>query len=75
MITTNDELLYQKILNLRTHGIQQNSDKKEEDHGVWYYEMQELGYNYRLTDIQAALGNSQLQRAELGIKRRTEILS
>ena len=75
MITTNNENLYKKLLNLRTHGIQQDSDKKIENHGIWYYEMQELGYNYRLTDIQAALGNSQLQRAELGIKRRTEIAS
>lgn len=75
MITTNNENLYKKLLNLRTHGIQQDSDKKIKNHGIWYYEMQELGYNYRLTDIQAALGNSQLQRAELGIKRRTEIAS
>lgn len=73
MITTNDELLYKKILNLRTHGIQQDPDKKIENHGVWYYEMQELGYNYRLTDFQAALGLSQLKRADVGIKRRIEI--
>lgn len=73
MITTNDELLYKKILNLRTHGIQQDPNKKIENHGVWYYEMQELGYNYRLTDFQAALGLSQLNRADVGIKRRIEI--
>jgi UDP-4-amino-4,6-dideoxy-N-acetyl-beta-L-altrosamine transaminase len=73
MITTNDELLYKKILNLRTHGIQQDPNKKVENHGVWYYEMQELGYNYRLTDFQAALGLSQLNRADLGIERRIEI--
>jgi len=73
MITTNDELLYKKILNLRTHGIQQDPNKKIENHGVWYYEMQELGYNYRLTEFQAALGLSQLNRADLGIGRRIEI--
>lgn len=73
MITTNDESLYKKLLNLRTHGIQQDSTKKIFDHGVWYYEMQELGYNYRLTDFQAALGESQLKRAEEGLKRRKEI--
>jgi UDP-4-amino-4,6-dideoxy-N-acetyl-beta-L-altrosamine transaminase len=73
MITTNNELLYKKILNLRTHGIQQDPNKKIENHGVWYYEMQELGYNYRLTDFQAALGLSQLNRAHLGIERRIEI--
>jgi UDP-4-amino-4,6-dideoxy-N-acetyl-beta-L-altrosamine transaminase len=74
MITTNDEILYKKILNLRTHGIQQMSEKKEEDHGVWYYEMQELGYNYRLTDFQAALGLSQLKRATSGLNKRKEIV-
>jgi hypothetical protein len=58
---------------LRTHGIQQDPNKKIENHGVWYYEMQELGYNYRLTDFQAALGLSQLNRADLGIERRIEI--
>ena len=73
MITTNDESLYKRLLNLRTHGIQQDAAKKVFDHGVWYYEMQELGYNYRLTDIQAALGMSQLKRADEGLKRRKEI--
>jgi UDP-4-amino-4,6-dideoxy-N-acetyl-beta-L-altrosamine transaminase len=73
MITTNNEVLYKKLLNLRTHGIQQDSAKKIENHGVWYYEMQELGYNYRLTDFQAALGLSQLKRADEGLQRRIEI--
>lgn len=73
MITTNNEALYKKILNLRSHGIQQDPLKKINNHGGWYYEMQELGYNYRLTDIQAALALSQLKRAESGIKRRREI--
>ncbi len=73
MITTNDEGLYRKLLNLRTHGIQQDPAKKIDDHGGWYYEMQELGFNYRLTDIQSALGLSQLKRAELGIATRREI--
>lgn len=73
MITTNNEESYNKLRNLRTHGIQQNPDLKQFNHGPWYYEMQELGYNYRLTDFQAALGISQLQRADEGIKRRSEI--
>ena len=73
MITTNNKDLYSHLLNLRSHGIQQNPDLKVENHGVWYYEMQELGYNYRLTDIQAALGISQLSRAGEGIDRRIEI--
>jgi len=73
MITTNDESLYKKILNLRTHGIQQDYSKRIYNNSVWYYEMQELGFNYRLTDIQAALGNSQLQRADEGLNKRKRI--
>jgi UDP-4-amino-4,6-dideoxy-N-acetyl-beta-L-altrosamine transaminase len=73
MITTNNETLYKRILNLRTHGIQQDLTKRLKFDGPWYYEMQELGYNYRLTDIQAALGSSQLNRAHFGIERRKEI--
>ncbi|MBC7759650.1 MAG: DegT/DnrJ/EryC1/StrS family aminotransferase, partial [Phormidesmis sp. FL-bin-119] len=55
------------------HGIQQDLTKKIYDHGPWYYEMQELGFNYRLTDFQAALGLSQLKRANQGMDRRKEI--
>ena len=73
MITTNDEKLYHKLRNLRTHGIQQRPELKQFNHGLWYYEMQELGFNYRLTDFQAALGISQLKRADEGLKRRKEI--
>ena len=73
MITTNDEVLYKKLLNLRTHGIQQDFSKKISNDGGWYYEMQELGFNYRLTDIQSALGLSQLSRAEQGINKRNKI--
>jgi len=73
MITTNNRLLYEKLLLLRTHGITKQAGLLHENHGGWYYEMQELGYNYRLTDFQAALGNSQLKRADDGLKRRREI--
>ena len=73
MITTNDEILYKKLLNFRTHGIQQDETKRLKQDGPWYYEMQDLGYNYRLTDMQAALGTSQLKRANSGIKRRKDI--
>jgi UDP-4-amino-4,6-dideoxy-N-acetyl-beta-L-altrosamine transaminase len=73
MITTNNKDLYDKLLILRTHGIQQNPALHIYDDSLWYYEMQELGYNYRLTDIQAALGNSQLKRANEGIEKRREI--
>ena len=73
MITTNNEKLYLKLRNLRTHGIQQVPELRQFNHGLWYYEMQELGFNYRLTDIQAALGLSQLKRADAGLERRREI--
>ena len=73
MITTNSKELYEKLLILRSHGIQQNPQKRIYDSSLWYYEMQELGFNYRLTDIQAALGNSQLQRADKGLEKRRQI--
>ncbi len=73
MITTNSKEIYDRLIMLRTHGITKNPDLLIENHGSWYYEMQELGYNYRLTDIQAALGISQLKRADAGLIRRREI--
>lgn len=73
MVTTNREDLYEKLLLLRTHGITKDPTLLIENHGGWYYEMQDLGYNYRLTDIQAALGLSQLSRADIGLARRRQI--
>ena len=73
MITTNSKDLYEHLLSLRTHGIIKTPDKLKECHGGWYYEMQTLGYNYRLTDIQAALGISQLQRAAQRLEQRQMI--
>ncbi|RDV16475.1 UDP-4-amino-4,6-dideoxy-N-acetyl-beta-L-altrosamine transaminase [Pontibacter diazotrophicus] len=73
MITTNDEQLYKKLLQLRTHGITRDPDQMEENHGGWYMEMQELGYNYRIPDMLCALGISQLQRADTGLARRKGI--
>lgn len=82
MITTNDENLYKKLLKLRTHGITKDESTYTnsiefaggiENYPLWYMEMQELGFNYRLTDFQAALGLSQLKRADEGIVRRREI--
>jgi hypothetical protein len=84
MITTNDETLYKKLMVLRTHGITRETASFQNDRELafgspqpdddnwpgWYMEMQTLGYNYRLTDFQAALGISQLARAEQGLARR-----
>lgn len=73
MVTTNDETLYNKLLKLRTHGITKDPNLMHKNDGGWYYEMQELGYNYRITDFQAALGTTQLKRAEGGLARRRGI--
>ncbi|MFM9951277.1 MAG: UDP-4-amino-4,6-dideoxy-N-acetyl-beta-L-altrosamine transaminase [Saprospiraceae bacterium] len=91
MITTNNAVLYQKLLKLRTHGITRNADEftnslqfalggpeipDSQDVAQWpgwYMEMQDLGFNYRITDFQAALGLSQLQRVETGLERRKAI--
>lgn len=73
MLTTNNKYLYDKICHYRTHGITKDPTRLEKNDGGWYYEMQDLGYNYRLTDFQAALGISQLQRANEGLQRRNEI--
>lgn len=72
-ITTNKKELYDKVALYRTHGITKNPDSLTKNDGGWYYEMQELGYNYRITDIQAALGISQLRRLDWSIQRRNEI--
>ncbi|PEK53704.1 UDP-4-amino-4,6-dideoxy-N-acetyl-beta-L-altrosamine transaminase [Bacillus toyonensis] len=70
VITTNNPLFYEKLVQFRTHGIERNPHKLLENHGPWYYEMQFLGYNYRITDIQAALGISQLSKLDSFIKIR-----
>ena len=64
-ITTNDPIHAQKLRDLRTHGITRNSDCfQNANEGGWYYEQHSLGLNYRMTDIQAALGVSQLKRLD-----------
>lgn len=73
MVTTRNEALYKKMALYRTHGITKDPDLLQKNDGGWYYEMVDLGYNYRITDFQAALGMSQLDRAEIGIVRRQEI--
>lgn len=73
MATTNNPNLYKKLCHFRTHGITKDPSLLGKNDGGWYYEMQDLGYNYRLTDFQAALGVTQLERADKGLKRRQEI--
>jgi UDP-4-amino-4,6-dideoxy-N-acetyl-beta-L-altrosamine transaminase len=86
MVTTNDVVLYKKLLALRTHGITKNetdytnsvdlangTTTENSVYPAWYMEMQTLGFNYRLTDFQAALGTSQLKRADDGLAKRRDI--
>ncbi|MBF0385366.1 MAG: UDP-4-amino-4,6-dideoxy-N-acetyl-beta-L-altrosamine transaminase [Candidatus Omnitrophica bacterium] len=70
-VATNNKKLYERLLALRAHGIYK--DKKTAAKGLWYYEMRDLGFNYRLTDVQSALGISQLKKAELFVKERREL--
>lgn len=72
IIVTNDEEYYERLQLFRSHGITKNN-LINESHGDWYYEMQELGFNYRITDIQCALGVSQLQKLDSFIKARRRI--
>jgi UDP-4-amino-4,6-dideoxy-N-acetyl-beta-L-altrosamine transaminase len=74
-VTTNDEETYKKLLRLRTHGITRDiSQYVNASEGDWYYEMLDLGFNYRITDIQCALGITQLAKFERFAKRRAEIV-
>lgn len=74
IITTNNEDLYKKMMLFRTHGITRDSEVLQDNHGPWYYEQQVLGYNYRLTDVQSALGTSQISKIDEFVNRRREIV-
>lgn len=74
MVTTNCEKLYKHLLKLRSHGIERDESLlSEPGHGGWYHEMQELGYNYRMPDINASLGTSQVKRLESNVANRNTI--
>jgi len=81
MITTNSRTLYQDLLRLRSHGINKGDDAPlHPEHAYtdgalnpWYYEMREIGFNYRITDVQCALGTSQLEKLDRFLKRRREL--
>jgi perosamine synthetase len=81
MITTNDESIYRKLLRLRSHGINKLDDpfqlpEQAETNGVrdpWYYEMQELGFHYRITDMQCGLALSQFKKLDKFIARRIDL--
>jgi perosamine synthetase len=73
MIVTDNAAFYQKLVLFRSHGITKEPQLLHHDEGPWYYEMQELGYHYRMTDLQAALGTSQMDRLDSFVARRREI--
>lgn len=68
MVLTNNKNFYEKLKSFRQHGV-----IKKPEYGGWYYEIEQLGYNYRITDFQCALGLSQLNKLPLFIKKRREI--
>jgi len=76
VITTNSEETYKRLLRLRTHGITRNpAEMTRKPDGPWYFEQLDLGYHYRITDIQAALGLSQMARMDGYVKRRQELVA
>lgn len=74
-VTTNNDELYQKLLMLRSHGVTKDEGMLTKNPGPWYYEMHSLGFNYRMTDMQAALGVSQLNKLDFFKKRRREVIA
>jgi perosamine synthetase len=72
-VTTFDEELARRLRLFRTHGITKDANHPSPTEGDWYYEMQALGFNYRITDIQCALGLSQLKHVDAWVARRNEI--
>lgn len=74
MALTNDEKLARQLARLRSHGIAREAcEMLKESEGSWYYQQIDLGFNYRMTDIQAALGSSQLQRLDCFVAKRREL--
>lgn len=75
-VLTNNKEFYEKLLIFRNHGITKQKEKLiNKNEGSWFYEMQELGFNYRITDFQCALGISQLKKLNKFLRRRREIVN
>jgi len=74
MITTNDEQLYERLKLFRSHGITRDENLMNQNEGGWYYQQLDLGYNYRITDIQCALGTSQMKKLDSFVARRCQLV-
>jgi len=72
-VLTNDSTIDEKVRCLRNHGMTKDINQLENNDGPWYYEMHEVGYNYRITDFQCALGSSQLKNLDQFVHERREI--
>jgi perosamine synthetase len=74
MVTTDDPDLFNRLRTFRNHGIDQDARQRQDrSEGAWFYEMRDLGYNYRLSDIGCALGLSQIDRLPQNLARRREV--
>lgn len=75
MIVTDNEEFYQKMMLFRSHGITRDENLMTRNDGSWFYQQLDLGYNYRITDIQCALGCSQMKKLDRFLARRKEIVA
>lgn len=76
LLTTRDKQIAQRLTDLRSHGITRDRSRlQRQDQGAWYYEQQSLGFNYRMTDLQAALGISQMTQLDRFVTRRHELVA
>ena len=75
MIVTDNEEFYKKMMLFRSHGITRDENLMTRNDGPWFYQQLDLGYNYRITDIQCALGSSQMKKLDRFLARRKEIVA